>query len=385
MSNIQKISDKLPSAFSEFAGAMDVADEFSGGVGASVATLSIKGRTFSIRKGGETTPITNEDGDPVSSLRVIILRGRAKPSKEYYSAVYSADNEGAPVCASVDGEKPDAGVPEPQAKSCAVCPKNAWGSRVTENGASKGKACQDKRRIAVVSPQSIAEDDDPEPLLLRVPPDSLKALAEYANKLKRHGLQPFMVVTKLGFEAGLSYPKLTFTPVASISDDEVARKVVALRQSEQVEELLDVGSTTVAESEGAAAPKAEETRPPMEKPSSVFDGAGDDEAPAKPAKSKGGKGKSKQAAAPAPEPADEAEDFDLGSVKEAPEAKAEEPAEPAPTDDAPLVGDFDEMFGAAGLKDNTNVGTDDDGDEAEDSEEGDGSHDGIDDLLGSIR
>lgn len=379
MSNIQTISNNLPSAFAQFS-TPEAADEFSGGVGPSIASLSIKGRTFSIRRGAEVTPITNDEGDPVSSLKVVLLKGRAKPSKEYYSSVYSAENEGAPVCASVDGEKPDAGVPEPQAKSCAICPKNAWGSRVTENGSSKGKACQDKRRIAVVSPASLTEDDEPEALLLRVPPDSLKALAEYATKLRRHGLQPFMVVTKLGFEPGLPYPKLTFTPVQAISDDAMARKVVEMREGGAVDELLDVGSTTVAAPEAETA--AEDPRPPMEAPSSVFSGhKGDDEAPAKPKAQGRTKGKKAAAAKPAPAPEPDVEDFDMADVKETPPAKAGKTPE---ADDAPLVGDIDQMFDDAKLSDTTNVGADDDGDDEEDEESGE-THDGIDDLLGSFQ
>lgn len=60
-------------------------------------------------------------------------------------------------------------------------------------------------RLAVATPDLIKD-----PMLLRVPADSLKTLGKYGKALSLRGFQPNHVITKIGFDYAKEYPSLTF-------------------------------------------------------------------------------------------------------------------------------------------------------------------------------
>jgi hypothetical protein len=94
-------------------------------------------------------------GQPLFSLDVVLLKANPQLSKLYYSKAYAEGDDGAPDCSSANGITPDSGVPNPQSASCAGCPQNVWGSKITPQG-TKTKACADMRRLAVVPERDIA-------------------------------------------------------------------------------------------------------------------------------------------------------------------------------------------------------------------------------------
>src|SRR5690606_11680321 len=108
---------------------------------------------------------------------VVIVKANPNLSKTFYKNGYEEGSAEKPTCYSHDGLKPAADAAEPQASACLACPHNVWGSRVTENG-SKGKACQDYRRLCVVPSGQLDR-----PMLLRVPAGSLKDLVAYGDML----------------------------------------------------------------------------------------------------------------------------------------------------------------------------------------------------------
>ena len=188
--------------------------DLTGGVGQSYPILSFKGKMWHVVQGDQKTLITNDDGDPRSSIEVILLKSNPALSKIYYAGGYVEGSTDKPTCSSMDGAAPDAGVTDPQSTKCNVCPHNQWGSRVTENG-NKGKACVDLRRMAVAPAGDIEN-----PMLVRIPADTLKDLAEYGRGLDRRKVPYSAVVTKVAFDTTVAHPKMTFKTIRYLDDAE---------------------------------------------------------------------------------------------------------------------------------------------------------------------
>lgn len=210
-------SKNLPS-FIKQVNIADLNADLTSHAGGGFPVISIKGKAFAVVRDGERTLLRNPK-DPESaatSLDVVLLKVNKGTSKVFYLKGYDKDTSDGqkPDCYSPDGIAPAADAENPQAKKCATCPHNQWGSRVSEKGATKGKACSDTVRMAV-APAGQLND----PMLLRVPPASIKALGEYGQSLAKRGVGYNMVVTKVAFDMEAESPKLTFKPVGLLDDD----------------------------------------------------------------------------------------------------------------------------------------------------------------------
>lgn len=270
--------------------------------GGGFPVISIKGKVFAVVRDGEREIQMNpKDPDSAAtSLNVVLLKANKGTSKVFYIKGYDKDSsEGQkPDCYSNDGVEPAADAQNKQAKKCATCPHNQWGSRVSEKGATKGKACADAVRMAVAPAGQINDA-----MLLRVPPASIKALGEYGQMLAKRGVGYNMVVTKVGFDLQAESPKLTFSAVGLLDDDGFA-EVQEIAASDVVSNIL--GASVVA-AIAAEAPAEEEAPAPVAKPKAkpvVEEAAEEEEAP-KPV------AKPKAAAKPAPKPAPVDDDMDL--------------------------------------------------------------------------
>ena len=221
--------------------------------------ISIKGKVFAVVRDGERELQMNpKDPDSAAtSLNVVLLKVNKSASKVFYLKGYDKDtSEGQkPDCYSNDGIEPAADAQNKQAKKCATCAHNQWGSRISERGATKGKACSDAVRMAV-APAGQLNDA----MLLRLPPASIKAIGEYGLMLAKRGVESHMVVTKVGFDLQAESPKLTFS-VVGLLDDEGFAEVQEMRRTDIVASIL--GSNPIAgeftpalEVEEAPAPKA---------------------------------------------------------------------------------------------------------------------------------
>jgi hypothetical protein len=210
-------SKNLPSFIKQI-NIADLNADLTSHAGGGFPVISIKGKAFAVVRDGERTLLRNpKDPDSAAtSLDVVLLKVNKGTSKVFYLKGYDKDtSEGQkPDCYSPDGIAPAADAENPQAKKCATCPHNQWGSRVSEKGATKGKACSDTVRMAV-APAGQLND----PMLLRVPPASIKALGEYGQSLAKRGVGYNMVVTKVAFDMEAESPKLTFKPVGLLDDD----------------------------------------------------------------------------------------------------------------------------------------------------------------------
>lgn len=180
--------------------------------------VSIKGKVFHVQRGDERQLVTKpgDDDEAAGSLEVVILATNPNKSKVYYSSGYEEGSSAKPDCYSNDGIAPAADAEDPQAKKCAACPHNQWGSRITDNGA-KGKACADSMRLAI-APAGQLND----PMLLRVPAATLKVLGQYGSQLAKRGVEPKHVVTKIGFDYNVAHPALTFKATRFVEEAELA-------------------------------------------------------------------------------------------------------------------------------------------------------------------
>lgn len=265
--------------------------------GGGFPVISIKGKVFAVvRDGDREIQMNPKDPDSAAtSLNVVLLKANKGTSKVFYLKGYDKDSsEGQkPDCYSNDGVEPAADAQNKQAKKCATCAHNQWGSRVSEKGATKGKACADAVRMAVAPAGQINDA-----MLLRVPPASIKALGEYGQMLAKRGVGYNMVVTKIGFDLQAESPKLTFSAVGLLDDDGFS-EVQAIAASDVVSNILGASIATAITSEAPAEEEVEAPKPvakPKAKP--VVEEAAEEEAP-------------KPAAKPKAKPAPVEEDMDL--------------------------------------------------------------------------
>lgn len=236
------ISSKLAELF----GALPM-DDLSQGVSVGFPVLSIKGKAFHINQGGESVLITRPDDEdePATSLNVILIKANPHISKVYYENGYEDGSTEAPTCYSNNGVVPEDDSEEKQSARCATCPKNAWGSRMTDSG-KKGKACSDSRRVAVANP-----DTPDQPMLLRVPAASLKPLMQFGKALSQRKVPYQAIITKLSFDHTVAHPLLKFAPAAIVSDEQ-AEAIAEAMAGDVVAAILAGGNAEQVGQEVAA-------------------------------------------------------------------------------------------------------------------------------------
>jgi len=255
-------SSKLPA---HLQGKAKTSNVFAAAVSAGgFPVVSIKGKVFHIQRGDERTLLTKPEGDgePAASLECVILAANPNKSKVFYEGGYEEGSVSKPTCYSNDGLAPATDAEAPQAKKCAVCPHNQWGSRITESG-GKGKACSDSMRICI-TPAGMLND----PMLLRVPAATLKTLGQYGSQLAKRGVDPHHVVTRIGFDYSVAHPALTFKAMRFVDEEEL--QMIGETQHDEAEMISMItgvaeGSAPTVEHIADSTPKAE-AKKPVEEP-----------------------------------------------------------------------------------------------------------------------
>ncbi len=233
------------------------------------------GSFISVRGG-----ILNVGGQPVkeNKLRVIILGSAFE--NDYFVGKFDPDNPQSPVCYAIAVEdadlKPHEESAEPQSEACINCPMNEWGS--AEQG--RGKACQNRRRLALLSADDLTVDGatDGEAMFMKVPVTSTKGWAHYvkalANNFKR---PPFAVVTEISAVPDQkSQFKVTFTFVELVEDEALLEALEKRYESMQQDILFGYPKTEApakpprggrSQAPGrAAAPAKKASKAPGKKP-----------------------------------------------------------------------------------------------------------------------
>jgi hypothetical protein len=220
-----------------FAAALNTADHESlaDGIGSSYGIIGYKGKVWSLRYHGEKHVFTRpDDNSPTAHIDVIILRAASVKSKSYYGKYDPNASEGVrPICASLDGIKPDADVQQKQSDVCAICPRNVW--KAGTDG-KKSRECTDYKRLAVLllpnQTQRLLGAALMEPVFLRIPPASLQPLATYGEQLNMQGFHYSSVATRITFDPNEPHPKMVFAGLQALTDAE-APVVLPMREDPQ--------------------------------------------------------------------------------------------------------------------------------------------------------
>jgi hypothetical protein len=216
-----------------FAALNPQADNLADGIGSSYGIIGYKGKVWTLRLRGQSYQFNRpDDGSPAPYLDVIILRQLPAKSKSYYPPNSYQDGQlgTRPICSALNGETPDEDVMEPQAKACAICPKNVF---KTAPDGRKTRECSDYKRLAVliVPSQSRAALGAPllEPVFLRVPAASLNALAKQGENMSAQGFHYSSYITRIGFDPEKPHPQMTFKAFQKLSAKE-APVVLPMRE-----------------------------------------------------------------------------------------------------------------------------------------------------------
>lgn len=214
--------------------ALDPQESLAEGIGTGYPVIGYKGKIWSIRVRGENHLILRpDDGSPVSYLDVIILRQAKVKAKSYYLAGEYDEHASAgkrPMCASIDGVRPDPDVQQQQSTLCGTCPRNEWH---TDTNGKKTRECADYKRLAVLilPNQTVRLFGQPlmEPAFLRVPPASLNALAVFGDNMAQQGWPFSSFITRVQFDPTKSHPEFVFKALQALTDSEAAT-VLGMRE-----------------------------------------------------------------------------------------------------------------------------------------------------------
>lgn len=169
--------------------------------------------------GGTVWEVPSIDGDDaVKVIEGVVIERLTR--RAYWQSAYSGAND-PPDCRSDDGIT---GEGEPGGV-CARCPLNEFGTATKQDGSEGlGKACAETRLLFVLQPDSLI------PLVIKVPPGSLKPFRQYSMRLLKAQLSMTGVVTKIGLEKaqsgdGITFSKITFEAGDRLSDEAKAAMV----------------------------------------------------------------------------------------------------------------------------------------------------------------
>ena len=132
------------------------------------------------------------------------------------------EGEKAPECSSLDGIMGKEKLVEEE-RLCSTCPKNQWGSH-----GEKGKACKEMRRVLIVE-----NTDDYFPVVLTIPPTSIRIFDEFLSGLYHKKIYPIMTNIKFSLEraegGGFKYAKIKMELAEPLTMAQI-EKVGALKE-----------------------------------------------------------------------------------------------------------------------------------------------------------
>ena len=151
----------------------------------------------------------------------------------FYMDRFDPDTPASPVCFSLsttgDEMVPHELSTDKQTDQCADCPRMEWGSSLT---GSRGKACGEVRRLALIPVTSLSSEDgirEAEVAVLKVPVTSVKNWGNYVNNVRNmHRRPPYGVVTEVKLVPDpKTQLKLTFELRGIVEDNDL---LLALRE-----------------------------------------------------------------------------------------------------------------------------------------------------------
>jgi hypothetical protein len=193
----------------------------SGNMGAAMAE-EMEGLQLSFPRvkipsgGGLAFEVPGDDPEnPDTEKEIIGVIVDHHPVNAYWADKYAGGNN-PPDCSSMDGK---VGMDQDgNRKPCNSCPMNEWGT--AEDG--RGKACKNMHRVYIL------REGEMLPLLLTLPPTSLKNLSDYiALRVVSKGMRSYGVVTKVSLKKaqnanGINYSQAVFALAGKLAPAQAA-------------------------------------------------------------------------------------------------------------------------------------------------------------------
>ncbi len=226
----------------------------------SLPTMSIAGKKFAMKIGGETTILTKIDPDSgekmnLSFINVVVVDQNPNRSRTYFAKAYVSGENQVPECYSSDGKTPDKDVKTPCAATCASCPNSVKGSRIKDG--REGYACESKKRLAIWPSAMLSNPSLGLPVMQLILPitsiwdkenkqndaEGWFAWDNYVDMLRGMGVtHTGQIITRIKFD-NTEHPKLLFKAVRWLDDAEHAQlneaaKVKAVIGTDAVKKLL---------------------------------------------------------------------------------------------------------------------------------------------------
>lgn len=202
---------------------------------------------------------------PGNKMNVIIIDHILE--NDFYKSKYDPGNATPPECYAFGRNEeemaPHENSSEPQAESCLGCPNNEFG---TGGISGKGKACGNRRRLALVTENDMGEVESAEIAYLRLPVTSVRAWAGYVRQcVDVLNKPPFAVVTEIKVVPDYKDQfKVQFTLVQEIEDGEALGALLALR--EKVEKEISFPYALTQIDEAKPAPRGKTAARPAARP-----------------------------------------------------------------------------------------------------------------------
>lgn len=171
---------------------------------------------------------TEDDTESATEIVGVILDHN--PVNAYWANKFAGGNEH-PDCSSNDGRQ---GIVRAtgEIRNCEKCPYNQFGSD------GEGKACKNVHRLFIL------REDNPVPVILSLPPTSLRAMRDYiGKKVLLKGLRCWQVLTRITLKkdknkAGILYSKAVFSFVGELTPEQQ-------KQTEAMREMVRATSKTM--------------------------------------------------------------------------------------------------------------------------------------------
>ena len=160
------------------------------------------------------------------------------PVYTYYRTPYTGGNN-PPDCGSLDGIT---GRGDPGGY-CRTCPYNQFGS-----GDNGGKACKNRRRLYILREEEIF------PLLLSLPPSSLREFSKYVKRLLSRGWKSNSVVTRFSLQkatnaGGITYSRAQFAVDRPLTTEEYALIDKLSAQVREYSRRIDFDADSIVETD----------------------------------------------------------------------------------------------------------------------------------------
>jgi hypothetical protein len=157
----------------------------------------------------------------------VILINAAPVSRMFFEGTYVKGAKTKPTCWSSDTQTPDKAVPEDQrqAKFCKDCKQHIKGS-----GQGDTRACRFQQRIAValdgeLHKEAVYQITLPSTSVFGDAEGKKMPLQAYGRHLKAYNTPAISIVTEMRFDIDSATPKLVFSPVRALEEDELATAV----------------------------------------------------------------------------------------------------------------------------------------------------------------